>query len=250
MVAVLVGDHVSLGERPALRAEGRPKIVEEADVEVDLAILRAIEGPLRAGCVAAARLSRAGEEHRARRVIGLPAAREFVAPVLLDAVDESDDSAVRTFVRVRAGLAVLHRRSAVDRLIWSRVVGEGIHAEEERGDEDEDADAAASDEDRSTNSAAAGVLYLTWIERCVASERHPAVARKARAMGHAAALGGGFPVGPRRGLGEEPRQRFGHRPYERHEVLVRYALTGEQRERRAERGALGLVADRTVLVLP
>src|SRR5438094_10204544 len=43
VVAVLVGDDVPLGERAALRAEALRQFLEEAQVEVDLLVLRAIE---------------------------------------------------------------------------------------------------------------------------------------------------------------------------------------------------------------
>ena len=43
VVAVLVGDHVRLGERAALGAEVRAQLVEEAEVEVDRLVGRAVE---------------------------------------------------------------------------------------------------------------------------------------------------------------------------------------------------------------
>ena len=45
MVAVLVGDHVALGERPALGAELVVQLVEEAEVEIDVLVGRAVERP-------------------------------------------------------------------------------------------------------------------------------------------------------------------------------------------------------------
>ena len=45
MVPVLVRDHVGLGERAAAGAEPRLELVEEAEVDVDVPIPRAVEGP-------------------------------------------------------------------------------------------------------------------------------------------------------------------------------------------------------------
>ena len=45
VVPVLVGQHVRLGERPAARAELRLQLVEEAEVDVDVAVVRAVERP-------------------------------------------------------------------------------------------------------------------------------------------------------------------------------------------------------------
>jgi hypothetical protein len=44
VVAVLVRDHVCAGERPAFRAEALLKLLEEAQVDVALAVGRTVEG--------------------------------------------------------------------------------------------------------------------------------------------------------------------------------------------------------------
>ena len=56
VVAVLVRDDVRLRERPALRAELRLQLVEEAEVDVDALVARAVERPDVGGGRAAAGL--------------------------------------------------------------------------------------------------------------------------------------------------------------------------------------------------
>jgi hypothetical protein len=46
VVAVLVREDVRLRERPAARPELRLQLVEEAEVDVDVAIARTVEGPV------------------------------------------------------------------------------------------------------------------------------------------------------------------------------------------------------------
>src|SRR2546422_4660905 len=59
VVAVLVGHDISLRERPALRAEALGQILEEAQVEIDLLVIGAIEGSARGLREAARTLRRA-----------------------------------------------------------------------------------------------------------------------------------------------------------------------------------------------
>ena len=249
VVAVLVGDHVTLGEWSALRAEAGAQLVEEARVEVDPPVLRAIERPARAARRPASALNDVREDDRLGLVIGLATQGEVVIPELLDAVHESDDTAIGSLVRVRAGLAIGERRGALDRG-RTRVVGERIDAKEERGDEDDDPDPAATDQHRAADAATARVLDLRRVEARVPSEAHPCPRRKPRATGRIWRLGGGIPVGTRRCLREQPRQRFGHRGNERDVLRMRDELAREQPKCRAERGAFGLVSDRPMLVLP
>src|SRR5205085_3866940 len=132
---------------------------------------------------------RIGEENGLRREIGVAAARELVGPILLDAVNETDDAAVLALVGVGAGLAILHGRRVVDRRIRAAVVGKRIDAEEQRDDQDDDADPSASDDDRTTQttagSAAASALIfdLRWIEGRVAAKCHVRTERNKRASG-------------------------------------------------------------------
>src|SRR5919204_6473530 len=147
VMAVLVRDDVPLRERTALRPEPLRQVLEEADVEVDLLVLGAVEGPHRGLRQAARALRGAGVKDGLRWEIGVAAPRELAAPVFLDAVDEADDAAVVTLVRVGAGLALLERGGSLD----GRGAGEifeRVRSEEQRDDEDEKADPAATHDDR------------------------------------------------------------------------------------------------------
>ena len=62
MVAVLVREHVGLRKRPALGAEPRLQLVEEAEIDVDLLVGRAVERADLRARVAAPRLHRVGVE--------------------------------------------------------------------------------------------------------------------------------------------------------------------------------------------
>src|SRR5436309_3421418 len=109
VMAVLVRDDVALRERAALRAETLLQFLKEADVEVDLLVVRTVEGTHRGLGETARALRVPGVDHRLRRQVRLAAARELATPMFLDAVDEADDAAVIALVRIRAGLAVLER---------------------------------------------------------------------------------------------------------------------------------------------
>src|SRR6185503_4787232 len=177
VVAVLVRDDISLGEGAALRAEPRVQLLEEADVEVNLLVIGAIEGTHRSLREPARALRRTSEQHSLRGQIGLAAARELIAPVFLDAVDKADDAAIVSLVGVRAGLAFLHRWRAAHRRGCAGVVGQRIHAEKERHDEDDQAEPAAANDDRTTHATAestapALVFYLRRIELLIPAECH------------------------------------------------------------------------------
>ena len=58
VVPVLVCDHVGLREGAALGAEARAELVEEAEVDVDVTVGGAVEGPHRRGGAAAPGLRR------------------------------------------------------------------------------------------------------------------------------------------------------------------------------------------------
>src|SRR5438270_9516443 len=109
--------------------------------------------------------------------MGVAAARDLIAPIFLDAVDETDDAAVVALVGIGAGLAVLYRRRAIDRRTRRGVVGERIHAEQERHDQDDKPDAAAADDDRSADaaseSAASSLIFdLRGVKRRATTKRH------------------------------------------------------------------------------
>src|SRR5207245_6806243 len=94
VMAVLVRDDVALRERAALRAETLLQFLKEADVEVDLLVVRTVEGTHRGLGETARALRVPGVNHRLRRQVRLAAARELATPIFLDAVDEADDAAV------------------------------------------------------------------------------------------------------------------------------------------------------------
>ena len=75
VVAVLVGDHVGLGERAALRAEARAQLVVEAQVDVDRLVGRAVERADGRGRAAAAGRRLAAEEARRRLAVAVERAR-------------------------------------------------------------------------------------------------------------------------------------------------------------------------------
>src|SRR5207302_5858116 len=182
VVAVLVGHNVSLREGPALRAKALRQLLKEGGVEIDLLIVGAIEGSHRSLRETTCALRGPREQHGPGRQIGLAAARELVAPILLDTVDETDDPAILAFVRVRAGLTILHRRRAIDRRSRPGVVRERIHAEEERDDKDDQPDPAASDDDRPTQTTTSAlILDLRRIERLVPAKRHVSTDRHSTA---------------------------------------------------------------------
>src|SRR5438093_735884 len=141
-VAVLMRDDVALRERPRARAELRAEIGEEADVEVHLLVVGAVERTHRRNGGATGRLRRAAEEHGRRRRVRRTTPWQLRLPIRLHRVDEADDAAVVAPVRVGAGLtlrgrrAVLHgaRGRRVDR-IEDRA---RIDAEEHRSEQDHD----------------------------------------------------------------------------------------------------------------
>ena len=105
MVAVLVREHVGLGEGAAARAEAVAQLVEEAEVDVDGLVGRAVERADVRGGDAAAGLRLAGEEARRRLAVAV----DRVAPVRLHRVDDGDDAAVLALVGVAAGAARLRQ---------------------------------------------------------------------------------------------------------------------------------------------
>ena len=82
MVADLVGDDIGLGEA-AGRAEAARQLVEEAEVEVDLAVGRTIERAHGRLALAAPRRMVLVVEHERRRPVGRPVLAEHLAPGVL-----------------------------------------------------------------------------------------------------------------------------------------------------------------------
>src|ERR1051326_3228971 len=114
-MADLMGVHIGLGEITGLAGaatEARLKFAEEAGVEIDLAVVRAIERTHRALRGAAGRTRRAGEHHEPRRAVGLTVLRENILPLHLGAAEHAGDEASGLVAR-RAGAALLLLRRPV-----------------------------------------------------------------------------------------------------------------------------------------
>ena len=171
MVAVLVGDDVPLGERAALGVEPRMELVEEAQIDVDGHVGRAVERSDLGRRRAAAGVDAVREDDRLGRLIGLALLRELVLPVRLDAVDEADDPAVRALVRLGAGLAFLCRLRA-DRAVRGTTAGwgevGGVAAEQQVDDGDDEPDPAAADREPAAAAvrAAPNVGDLVRVQLC------------------------------------------------------------------------------------
>ena len=179
---ILVSKDVRLCERPAARAELRLQLIEEAEVDVDVAIARAVERPGRRGRRPTAGLDAAVEEPRSRPFV--PTKR--LRPVRLHAVDHGHDAAVIALVRVLPGLAGLRelaRRlpARPDRLAGQRpeVAEPAAASEEEEREDDDDRNepSAAAERHRhaageASAAATAVVLHLRGVELGVLAEAH------------------------------------------------------------------------------
>ena len=124
VVAVLVGEHVGVDERPAGGAEVLLQLVVEGQVDVDELVAGAVEGPGAGVGGTAGRLHLAAEPDGVDGRVGPPEAGEFAGPVALDGVDVGDDGALELVVGVLAGPAL-----ALDLV----VVGGGRRAVARRG---------------------------------------------------------------------------------------------------------------------
>src|SRR3954451_2839192 len=112
VVAVLVGEHIGVDERPALGAELALQVVEEGDVDVHELVRGAVERPGAAGRAAALGVHLFAEEDG---VGALVAAAEGLLPEVLDRVDLRDRGALHVTVGVGAALAVLLQLAVVRR---------------------------------------------------------------------------------------------------------------------------------------
>src|SRR5687767_9513003 len=73
MMAVLMSQHVRLGKRTSLGTKPGAQLLEEAKINIDSAVLRAIERPHLRGGTAAAGIGVVGEERGLCQVVGLSA---------------------------------------------------------------------------------------------------------------------------------------------------------------------------------
>ena len=154
VVAVLVREHVRLRERPALRAEPRLEVVEEAEIDVDALVRRAVERPDLARRRRRSRSTLAVEEGRRPPAGTRGRGAELAVPVRLDAVDEADDAAVLAAFASAPVLALLRapRSGAAPgstgtptRSSRRAAATAAEHADEQVDDEHRDAEPAAAD---------------------------------------------------------------------------------------------------------
>src|SRR4029077_6096814 len=159
---VLVCDYVALGERPSGRAEAVVQLVEEAQVDVDVLVGRAVE---RADV--RARRTAAGLPLTALEVgdgghVGSPAVRELALPEPLHRVDVADDAAVLAGIGIgtRAAFREVARRSAGGRLVLqaaelTEAPAATQHLEQQDDDDHADPEATAAGSDAPTAEPAA-----------------------------------------------------------------------------------------------
>src|SRR6185437_5217978 len=112
MVTVFVREHIRLCERAARRPKLRLQFIEKPEVNIDALVHRTIERADIRRRWTATRLELVREERRLHRHVVLPACRECIGPVLLDAVHVRDDAAILTVLGIRARLAILRKRAA------------------------------------------------------------------------------------------------------------------------------------------
>ena len=101
--------HVRLRERTAAQVERRlAERLEEAEVDVDGAVGRAVEGPGGRRGGTAGRVRAALEQPGRSRLVLEPGGGKLLVPVALHAVDHAHDPAVLTAVGVGTGAALRH----------------------------------------------------------------------------------------------------------------------------------------------
>jgi hypothetical protein len=189
VVAILVCEHVGLRE-VAAGAEPRLELIEEIEVDVDELVGRAVERADLRARKAAAGVDLTREEDGVCVRVLLAAPGKDAVPELLDAVDDGNDAAVLSRVRVLAGLALgrdLARRVALadalvlERRELSQAALAPEHGEEQVDDEHCEAEpAAAHRKPSATQAAAADVAYLARVEAGSSPETHvPSVPARA-----------------------------------------------------------------------
>ena len=187
VVAVLVGEDVGLGERPASGPELRLELGEEAEIDVHPVIARAVERADRGGGRAAAGLHLAREEQGLGRRIPRS---ELRRPVRLDAVDVGDDPAFLLVIGVgsrAARLGQLASRTASERLViepadvaQTASAREWIDAQQQRDHHHDQPDSAPADRHRAaaqptspTAARSSAVVDLGGVEAGVFAKLHP-----------------------------------------------------------------------------
>ncbi len=160
VMAELMRDDVGHREVAALRAEARLELVHEAEIEVDLLIRRAIEGPGRGSRRSAIGLRRAVEQHEFRlRVVAVGLA-EGRRPEGLDVVDDVGELLVRVALGIQRpagfdGAATGKTAHPRDRAIATEHAAEQQEQDDEDDDPAESATGLAWERDRDGRSTAA-----------------------------------------------------------------------------------------------
>ncbi len=143
VVPELVGDHVGLSE-VAGRGEPRAEVAEEPEIEIDLAVERAVERPRLRGADAATGPRGPVEEHEPRRLVLLARVREGRRPRALHVLHDEGGEVLELGVRVRPRLTLRpgHLRKRIQRpRVGSSTAPEEI--EEEQNDEPDSAHSSA-----------------------------------------------------------------------------------------------------------
>ena len=140
----LMGDHIGPGEIAA-RAEPVLHLLEKGQVQIDLVVLRAIEGADSRPGQAASRLNCAGEQDQLRQFVSMPMLSEDSGPDILRGTEHLPDEAV---------LAVLgSRRVDCGLRRWLRVLRAKEHARVDAEIEAEQHENDGADPASDTNSA-------------------------------------------------------------------------------------------------
>ncbi len=190
VVADLMRDDVRAGE-VAGRSEALRELVEERKVEIDLAVVRAVERPLRRRPAAAGRLRQAGVEDELRELVGLSRLREDLRPGVLGVGEHDGDELLSRIVgrgcarrarrRGSAGLGGGWRTGSQELQDPDRVVA-GQPADRER-----DEDRAAPERDA---AAAEPALVFDLVALAAAEPPHRAlIPRTERRSAYGRAIG-------------------------------------------------------------
>src|SRR5436190_889380 len=184
-------EYVRLDERRHVHAEAQLQLVEEAEVDVDQLVLGAVERSDLRGGDAAAGLRLIAEQNGVDVGVRLVAALEDAVPELLHAVDDADDAAVVTLVRVFARVTARQVRRRVH-LTWLSALPHGLLVErrelaqpvpraavgeqrdQQPDDQPDEPEATATDRHAAgpAHATAPEVGDLSGVEGCVASEPH------------------------------------------------------------------------------
>ena len=142
-----MGDHVRLGE-VAGRLEAPVELVEEAEIDVDLLVERAIEGTGRRARLPAAGVDRVAEEDELGALVGLPGGRELLLPEALGIIEDEGDEVDLLGLGV-GGLGDAVTLPLAGRLREATMSGRGCRSrrsppptpeDEEEDDDDDEAD--------------------------------------------------------------------------------------------------------------